>query len=257
MPEAPRITILTVVRNRVHTIRQALDSVLGQSYPNIEYVVVDGQSTDGTLKILEEYRSRIQVLVSERDHGLYDAINKGNTLATGDVVGLLHSDDFYENRDVVSRVAETFQKTGVDAVYGDLLYVRADNPATIVRRWISAPYRPRAFYSGWHPPHTTLFVRKAAIAHWGAYDLQYRIAADYEFMLRLFEVGKITSAYLPETFLRMRLGGESNRSLMNILRANWECYRAFLNNDLRVSPLIMLRKPLSKSIQWYKANRKR
>ncbi len=245
-----KISVITVVFNRASTIADALESVLGQSHPSVEHVVIDGGSTDGTARILESYRSRISKLVMEKDRGMYDALNKGIRMSTGEVIGVLHSDDFFSGRDTLAKVAGAFRDPKVESVYGDLLFVSPENPEQVVRTWRSSAYRPGLFRKGWHPPHTTVFVKKSVFERFGLYDLRFKIASDYEWMLRIFEKEKISSVYLPEVLVKMRAGGLSNRNIKNILLANLECYRAFGINGLSMDPCFILRKPLSKVLQF-------
>ena len=214
--------MITAVYNRHQTVGQALDSVLSQSYPAVESIVIDGASTDGTLAVLESYRPRLGVLISERDQGIYDALNKGLTHATGDVVGFLHADDVYEDREVLAKVAVAFRDPSVDAVYGDLVYVRHDDISKVIRYWKSGPYDHAALSRGWMPPHPTFYVRRSVYERLGGFNTRYRIAADYDTVLRFLAVGKIGVAYVPEVLVRMRVGGISNRSLKTIFRKSCE-----------------------------------
>ena len=214
--------MITAVYNRHQTVGQALDSVLSQSYPAVESIVIDGASTDGTLAVLEPYRPRLGVLISERDQGIYDALNKGLMHATGDVVGFLHADDVYEDREVLAKVAVAFRDPSVDAVYGDLVYVRHDDISKVIRYWKSGPYNDAALSRGWMPPHPTFYVRRSVYERLGGFDTRYRIAADYDTVLRFLAVGKICVAYIPEVLVRMRVGGISNRSLKTIFRKSRE-----------------------------------
>lgn len=214
--------MITAVYNRHQTVGQALDSVLSQSYPAVESIVIDGASTDGTLAVLEPYRPRLGVLISERDQGIYDALNKGLTHATGDVVGFLHADDVYEDREVLAKVAVAFRDPSVDAVYGDLVYVRHDDISKVIRYWKSGPYDHAALSRGWMPPHPTFYVRRSVYERLGGFNTRYRIAADYDTVLRFLAVGKIGVAYVPEVLVRMRVGGISNRSLKTIFRKSRE-----------------------------------
>lgn len=225
-------SIVTVVLNRVDTVEQALHSVQAQTWPAVEHVVVDGASTDGTLAVLQAHRERIPVLLSEPDRGLYYALNKGLVLATGDVIGLMHSDDFYADERVLDRVAQAFADPGVDGVYGDLDYVTRDAPHRVIRHWRSGAYDPRSLGRGWMPPHPTLFLRRTVIERWGGFDTRFRIAADYEAMLRYLGRGQIRLAYVPEVLIKMRVGGESNRSLARVVRKSLEDYRALRENKV-------------------------
>lgn len=226
------ISVITVVFNRADTIGQALASVQAQSLHGVEHVVIDGLSTDGTLSVLKSKRDRIAVLVSERDAGIYDALNKGLSRATGDVIGLMHSDDFYAGERVLEKVAAAFADPAVDGVYGDLDYVAKEAPDQIIRRWRSGAYDRAKLAQGWMPPHPTLFLRRSVIEQWGGYDTTYRIAADYDAVLRYLWKGRIQLAYIPEVLVKMRVGGESNRSLSRIIRKSREDYRALRSNGV-------------------------
>ena len=226
------ISVVTAVYNRRQTIGQALDSVLSQSHSAIESIVIDGASTDGTLAILELYRSSLSVLSSERDHGIYDALNKGIKHATGDVVGFLHADDVFENSEVLAKVAAAFDDPVIDAVYGDLVYVQRDNIKKVIRYWRSGHYDDFALTRGWMPPHPTFYVRRSVYERLGGFDTRYRIAADYDTVLRFLAVGRIRTAYIPEVLVRMRAGGISNRSLITIVRKSLEDIDVLRRNEV-------------------------
>jgi glycosyltransferase involved in cell wall biosynthesis len=225
-----KISIITAVLNGRSTIADALDSVLAQDYADIEFIVIDGASTDGTLDIIQRYPGRLAHLVSEPDRGIYDALNKGLRLATGEVVGFLNADDCYADHRVMSRVAAALADPTVDACYGDLFYVRKDEPNHVIRRWQAGPYHPRLLARGWMPPHPTFYARRAIYQRLGGFDIDYRIAADYDCMLRFLGAGRVTCAYIPEVLVKMRLGGVSNRSLHNLLQKSREDYRALRRN---------------------------
>ena len=226
------ISVITAVFNRVDTIDHVLASIQAQTWTQIEHIVIDGVSTDGNLQVLETNRDRLAVLVREPDSGIYDALNKGLSLASGDIVGLMHSDDFYADERVLERVAETFADPAVDAVYGDLDYVAKDNPSRIIRRWRSGAYSRNKLAWGWMPPHPTLYLRRRVIDEWGVFDTRFRIAADYDAMLRYLAQGKIRLAYIPEVLVKMRVGGESNRSLSRILLKSREDYATLRRNGV-------------------------
>jgi glycosyltransferase involved in cell wall biosynthesis len=250
-----RISVVTVCYNAAHTLGDAVDSVLGQtSDPSapfeLEYIVVDGGSTDGTLDLLARHRKRIATLISEPDNGLYDAMNKGIKAATGDVVAILNADDVYASTDVLARVAATFRDSGVEAVYGDLHYVTADDLSKVTRSWNAGPYTPGAFRRGWMPPHPALFIHRACYDRWGLFTLALRSAADYELMLRFIHRHGMTLAYLPETLVLMRAGGVSNASLKHRIRAHREDWKAWRMNGYHPSPMTMLAKPLRKLPQF-------
>lgn len=204
----------------------------GQTWPNVEHVVIDGGSVDGTLQVLQACLNVQAICVSEPDQGIYDALNKGLARATGDVIGLMHSDDFFSDDQVLARVAAVFADPAVDAVYGDLDYVAKADPSRIIRRWRSGEYSPRKLALGWMPPHPTLFLRRGVIERWGGYDTSFRIAADYDAILRYFGKGQIRATYIPHVLVKMRLGGESNRSLAKIWVKSREDYAALRGNGV-------------------------
>jgi glycosyltransferase involved in cell wall biosynthesis len=227
-----QITIVTAVYNRVETIRAAIESVQSQSHPDIQHVVVDGASADGTLAVLESCVGPNTTLISEPDKGIYDALNKGLALATGDIIGVMHSDDFFADNRVLSDVAAAFADSDVDAVYGDLDYVDAADPAHVVRHWRAGHFLPAQLAWGWMPPHPTMFVRRSLIERWGGYDTRYRIAADYDWMLRYLGHGKIRPKYVPRVLVKMRTGGASNQSLQKIARKSWEDWLIMRRNRI-------------------------
>jgi glycosyltransferase involved in cell wall biosynthesis len=227
-----KITIITAVYNRVATVTGSIESVAAQNYPDIEHLIIDGASTDGTLAAINSMRRSAMKVVSEPDEGIYDALNKGLALATGEIIGLVHSDDFLAHDEVVSRVMAAFSDPAVDAVYGDLDYVSAANPAKVVRRWKAGVFSPGKLRWGWMPPHPALFVRRRLWERHGTFDTRYRIAADYDAILRWFGGDQIRAVYLPEVLVKMRLGGESNRSLGRILLKSREDYRALRVNRM-------------------------
>lgn len=227
-----KISIVTVVYNRAGTIADALRSVKTQSYPDVEHVIQDGGSEDGTLDIIRQFEVSSTKLVSEPDAGIYDAINKGISRANGDIIGLMHSDDFFADDKVLERVAEAFRNQEIDGVYGDLDYVSASNTSKIVRHWRSGLYCADLLKRGWMPPHPTLYLRREVFDRWGLYDTSMSIAADYEAMLRYLVKGNIRLAYIPEVLVKMRVGGESNRSLSRILQKSREDYTALRRHDV-------------------------
>jgi glycosyltransferase involved in cell wall biosynthesis len=224
------ISVITAVFNRVDTIGQALESVRTQTWQGVEHIVIDGSSTDGTLQVIEEHRQRLAVFVSEPDGGIYTALNKGLALASGDVIGIMHSDDFYADNAVLERVACAFSDPLVGGVYGDLDYVARGDPSRIIRRWRAGVYTPYRLAWGWMPPHPTLYLRRSVMAKWGGFDTSMRIAADYDLMLRYLGRAQVRLAYIPEVLVKMRVGGESNRSLSHVWRKSREDYIALRRN---------------------------
>lgn len=227
-----KLSIVTAVFNRVHTIADALASVQAQSYGSVEHVIQDGGSSDGTLNLIKARATDTTRLVSEPDSGIYDAINKGISRASGDVVGLMHSDDFFAHDRVLERIAAMFQDRDIDGVYGDLDYVSATNTRKVIRHWRSGPYRRELLRRGWMPPHPTLYLRREVFETWGLYDPDFRIAADYDAMLRYLWTGHARLAYLPEVLVKMRVGGASNRSLKHIIQKSREDYQALRRNGV-------------------------
>lgn len=235
-----RISIITATYNSAATLRDTIRSVLAQTYKDIEYIVVDGMSSDGTLDIIKEYEplfaGRLRY-ISEPDSGLYDAMNKGINMATGDVVGILNSDDFYYNDKVLEGIANAFNESPIDSVYGNLVFVDAKNTNKIVRQWKGSQYSHRAFLRGWHPAHPTFYARKICFQKYGGFDLSFAISADFELMLRFIEKEQIRNKYINMYFVRMRMGGASTGSIKNIIRGNQNILRAFRKNGFKVSPL--------------------
>lgn len=246
-----KVSLITVTYNSAETLAETLRSIASQDYANLELIIVDGGSTDGTLAILEDYKSIISQQISEKDKGLYDALNKGIALATGDVTGILHSDDFYLHSKVITDYVRCFQESGADAVYADLYYVDRLNTDRIVRKWKSGNFHSRSFYRGWMPPHPTFFVKRNVYAQYGNFDLEFKTAADYELMLRFILKHKITLAYLQEFTVKMRMGGASNVSVSNRLNANQEDRRAWKKNGLRPLFYTLYLKPLRKLLQFF------
>ncbi|WP_390584470.1 glycosyltransferase family 2 protein [Erythrobacter sp. MTPC3] len=227
-----KISVVTAVYNRVETVGAAITSVQSQTYDNVEHVVQDGGSSDGTLDTVRALATSSTQLVSERDEGIYDAINRGISRASGDVIGLMHSDDAFAHDRVLEQVAAHFEDPAVDGVYGDLQYVAADNLDRVIRHWRSREYSPDLLAKGWMPPHPTLYLRREVFDAHGLYDTSFDIAADYDAMLRYLAKGRITLSYLPEVLVKMRVGGESNRSIERILRKSREDLRALRKNGV-------------------------
>ncbi|MBP7808336.1 MAG: glycosyltransferase [Bacteroidia bacterium] len=246
-----KISIITVTYNSASTIEQTIQSVLNQSYTNIEYIIIDGVSTDGTLDILNRYKSQLHKIVSEKDKGIYDALNKGIDLATGDVIGILHSDDFYMNSNVIENVANSFNQNQCDALYANLYYVDKDDTNRIKRKWDSGNYSEGAFLNGWMPPHPTFFVKKEIYNKYGKFDLQFTSAADYELMLRFIHKNKIKLAYLNEFIVKMRVGGKSNVTVKNRVTANFEDRKAWEVNGLKPRFYTLYLKPFRKIFQFF------
>lgn len=216
-----KISIITVSYNSAATIKETIDSLSSQMNVFFEHILIDGGSTDNTLEIAQNSLN-LTVCVSEPDKGIYDAMNKGIRLASGDVIGILNSDDMYANSYVLEKVAKIFSNPHVDACYADLVYVSQYDSKCIIRHWRSRPYRHGLFKSGWMPAHPTFFVRRRIYEQYGLFNIRYRIAADFELMFRLIEIAKIRTYYLPEVLVRMRMGGKTNASISNIISQNKE-----------------------------------
>lgn len=245
-----KISIITVVFNGAATIRQCIESVLGQDYPFVEYIVIDGNSTDGTQEVVKSYESRVQKFVSEPDSGIYDAMNKGIAAASGDVIGILNADDFYAYQSVLSDVAQIMSANDYQGCYGDLQYVDSADESLVKRQWVSGSYKPGAFLNGWMPPHPTFFVRKDVYDKHGKFSLNLGSAADYELMLRLIHKAGIKIAYIPKVLVKMRIGGVSNSTLKNRLAANRNDLKAWKTNNLTPKFYTLWLKPLRKIFQF-------
>lgn len=238
-----KITVITVCRNAVDTIRDCIESVSAQTHPEVEHWIIDGDSTDGTRQLLEAMQAEHGFhLLSEPDRGLYDAMNKGLARATGYVIGFLNADDWYATETVLAEVAAALTDPAPQACYGDLRYVDRWDSDRVVRDWIAGAYQPGAFFRGWMPPHPTFFARGTVYTRWGGFDTRYRFGADWELLFRLFEVAKIETVYVPRHWVTMRLGGETNRSLRNILANHRECLAAFRHHGYRAGWLFPIRK---------------
>ncbi|MDP1537823.1 MAG: glycosyltransferase family 2 protein [Burkholderiales bacterium] len=244
------ISVITVCFNSEAHIADTLQSIDMQTFQDREHIVIDGESTDRTLRVVDQHRRSWRRVISEPDRGIYDAMNKGISLARGDVIGFLNSDDFFADEYVLARVATAFLDSSVSAVYGDLEYVSKDDSAKVLRQWVSGNFSHAALERGWMPPHPTLYVRREAYTRLGGFNTTYQIAADYEYILRLFTDRTLVTAYLPQVMVKMRAGGASNRSLKNILRKTREDYRAMRAH--RVGGLwTLLWKNLSKLPQFF------
>ncbi len=227
-----KISVITSVYNNQETIAQTIESVLSQTYDNIEYIVVDGASDDGTIDIIKQYEDKITVFVSEPDKGIYDGLNKGIALATGDIVGFLHSDDLFEDAHVVGKIADTFKKRHVESIYGDLIYVRQEDTRHIVRFWKSGIFTPVKLKWGWMPPHPTFYVKREVYEKYGTFDTDFKISADYDTILRFLGREKISTHYIPKVLVKMRIGGASNKSLGNIVQKSREDLKAMKKNGI-------------------------
>ena len=245
-----KISLITVTYNSEKYLSQCIESVQMQDYGDLEHIIVDGNSTDNTVSIIKKYEAGIAKWVSEPDNGMYDAINKGIAIATGEVIGLLNSDDILVSADVISCIAQTFKEQNTDSVYGDLEYVDKENTDKIYRVWKGQTYRRNLFKIGWMPGHPTFYIKKALIDKYGGYESHYFTAADYEFMARYLFKHKISSFYLPKLFVKMRMGGASNKSIYQRLRANRRDYLAMKKNNIPLPFIVSILKPLIKIHQY-------
>ena len=245
-----KVSIITVVYNGAEHIRDCIDSVLGQTYADIEYIIIDGKSTDGTVEIVQSYGTKVARFVSESDKGLYDAMNKGICLATGDVIGLLNADDFYRHNRVIANMVALFERTGSDAVYGDMLYVDRHDTRKLTRYWRSGWYKENAFVWGWMPGHLSFFAKRKLYETYGLFRTDMKSAADYELLLRFIHKNKTKLAYMDEVTIVMRAGGVSNSSLANRLRANRDDRLAWELNGMKPYFFTLWLKPLRKLNQY-------
>jgi glycosyltransferase len=248
--ELPKLSIITAGYNSAATIYDTLQCIANQTYSNIEHIIIDGDSKEKTLEIVAEF-PHVATVISEPDRGIYDAMNKGIQNATGDIIGILNSDDFYEHQQVLKRVVEKMENSGAATLYGDLVFVEPENTNKIVRYWKAGSYKDKSWTKGWMPPHPTFFVRRKVYDKYGLFDLDLNSAADYELMLRVLYKHKVSTVYLPEVLVRMRTGGQSNANLRNRYLANKEDKLAWAKNNLKPGLLTTYLKPLRKLKQIY------
>lgn len=251
-----RVTLITVCRNVAPVIRETLASVLAQTHPAIELIVIDGASTDGTVAILEEHRATagrrgIDILVSEPDTGIYDAMNKGLARATGEVIGFVNAGDLLMTPETIAQVVDAFQRSHADAVYGDIIMVDEHDIHKVHRTWLSGTYHRANFRRGWMPPHVGTFIRKSVYDRYGHFNTQLRIGADYEILLRFLYKHEVPTVHLRAVLVRFRLGGMSNGSVKHILKANREVRASWGINGLQAPPLLVTRKLWSKVLQFF------
>jgi glycosyltransferase len=246
-----KVSIITVSHNSVNTIGATISCIASQTYTDIEYIVVDGHSDDGTLEVIQSFDEQISYWISEPDKGIYDALNKGIDAATGDVIGILNSDDIYVNDYVVQKVVDTFNQEKTDCVYGDLVYVDRYKTNNIIRYWKAGLFEKNRLKRGWMPPHPTVFLMRDIYKKYGKFDTNYQIAADYDFMLRFLGSPNISVSYIPEVLVKMRVGGDSNKSIRNIFRKSREDYRAIRKNNVRGGISTILLKNLLKIPQFF------
>ena len=245
-----KVTIITVTLNSARFLEESIRSVIEQDFSDIEHIVIDGGSTDGTLTIIEKYRSHIAKYVSEKDNGMYDAINKGMKIAGGDIIGILNSDDILASPDVITTIVAGFDEPEVDAVYGDLVYVDPLNISKIKREWKGLEFKRSRFKYGWMPAHPTFYFRKNLLEKFGYYETHYFTASDYEFMARYLFYFRVKAEYIPKLIVKMRTGGMSNISISKRLRANRRDFLAMKRNRIPFPFIVSLLKPLIKLHQF-------
>lgn len=229
-----KVSIITATYNSQSYIESSIKSVINQNYENIELLIIDGNSTDNTLEIIKNIDNKNNVdlkIISEQDNGIYDALNKGVNLAIGDIIGFVHSDDILASNSILSDVVNVFEKEGVDGVYGDLDYVEKENTNKVVRAWRSCDFDESLLKKGWMPAHPTLFLKKEVYQKHGDFNLKYKIAADYDFMLRIFKDDDLSFSYINKVFTKMRIGGASNKSIKNIIDKTKEDFSVIRNNN--------------------------
>lgn len=244
-----KVSIVTVTYNSEKTIRETLESIYNQSYDNIEHIIIDGSSNDSTLDIVKNYP--VNIVVSEPDNGIYDAMNKGIKYASGEIIGFLNSDDIFENKDSIKKIVNLFiNDKCLDIVYGNIVMVSGHNLKKIIRYKKSKPYKSNAIFNGWMAPHPTLYVKADKLRHLEGFNLNYKIAADFELMIRLFEVEKLRSKYLDKTLVRLRLGGVSSR-ITNIIASNIEASNACKSNGFKGGVYFILKKLISRIPEFF------
>lgn len=252
-----KVSIITVVYNRAKTIERAVQSVLRQSYANVEYIVVDGASKDGTLEVVNKYQSRIARIVSEKDNGVYDALNKGIKLATGDVVGILHADDEFADDSIIQQIVDVLQNNKhIDCVYGDVGFVKEEAPGKIIRYYSSAIFKPGLFKYGFMPAHPTFFCYKKFFDQYGLYRTDMDIASDFDLLLRYLKKHAIQSAYIPKMLVRMNLGGKSTKGIASTIRINKEIKQILSENKIPSSYLRLYSRYFIKVQEYWKNKNK-
>lgn len=248
--EKMKVSIITATYNSAETINDTLQSLNAQSYQDIEYIIIDGASKDNTLAVVKQQCARVTTIISEPDKGIYDALNKGIRAATGDIVGFLHSDDLFAYPDAVKDIVEQLQGSNADALYGELQYVSKNDTDNVIRLWKSGTYTKAKLKSGWMPPHPTFYMKRDLYEKHGLFDLSFKIAADYDSLLRYLWTNNVKMTYLPKVVMKMRVGGASNRSLKNIIQKTKEDIRALKNNNV-FWPSALLIKNFSKIPQFF------
>lgn len=247
-----KVSIITVTLNSAAFLEDCIQSVISQTYPDIEHIIIDGKSYDQTLDIVKKYEKNIAKCISEYDKGMYDAINKGMKAATGDIIGVLNSDDVFYDKDVVSAIVSEMQNTDAESIYGDLVYVDEHDLNRVERIWKGKPYKRSLFCKGWMPAHPTFYFKTSAYKKFGGYETHFYSAADYELMARYLYLNEVSSVYIPKMMVKMRSGGQSNSGFKKRLKANRRDYLAMKKNKIPNAFLVAILKPLSKLHQYYK-----
>lgn len=246
-----KLSLITVSYNSKKTIQRTFNSIKMQDYKNIEYIVIDGGSTDGTIDIIKKNSNLINKWISEPDNGIYDAMNKGINISTGEVIGLINSDDFYNFQDSISLIMNAFKEKNADVVFANTYYVSSKNTKKIVRKWRPGKFIKGSYKNGWHTPHPSFFAKKNLYSKYGNFDCNLTIAADFDLMLRFMETTNSKSNYLDKFITSMTLGGASNSSLKNIIRGNKDVIKAFSKYDINISPLYPILRLVPKIKQYF------
>ncbi len=244
-----KVSIITVSKNSEKTIKNTIKSIQSQDYSNIEHIIIDAMSTDDTIDIVQTLLDDKSRFISEPDQGIYDGMNKGIRLATGDIIGILNADDFYSNNDVISTVVDVFIDSEVDCVFGDLVYVRPDNLNKIVRYYSSSKFHPKLFAYGWMPAHPTVFLKRYTYEQYGMFKTDYQIASDYELMVRFLAKYKLSYQYIPRVMVKMRTGGTSTMNFKSNWILNLEIVRGCAENEIQTNIIRVLLKYFSKVFQ--------
>jgi len=245
-----KVSIITSTLNSRKYIEACIGSVLNQTYRDIEYIIIDGGSSDGTLDVIKRYENKICRWISQKDNGVYDAMNKGLEIAKGDIVGFLNSDDIYASQDVIEKIVNCIKENNVDSCYGNVVYVDRDDIARVVRYWVSDDFSKDRFKFGWMPPHPSFFVKRSVYEEHGFFDTSFKIAADYEIMLRFLYKHGVSTCCIPQILVKMRNRGLSNKNIANIITANMECFRAWKKNNLKPRWFTVIFKVLFKIFQF-------
>jgi len=246
-----KISIITATYNSAATISSCIASVNEQTYPDIEHIIIDGASKDNTLEIIKSMPNRISKIVSEPDDGIYDALNTGIQLASGDIIGFLHADDIFFSGSILQKIADSFDAFNTDGIYGNNYLVQSENINKIVRIWSSKPFSPKFLNYGWMPPHPALFLKESVYKKHGVFDLSFKISSDYDFILRIFKDQDLKYAYIPETITKMRVGGASNGSFKKFIQKTREDYIALKKNNISNPFIALFSKKISKISQYF------